>query len=71
MRNVLAGVLIGFIVIAAAAQTENQVIRYFESLQSLRADFTQTVFDEQNNAVQSSAGKVFMQRPWAVSLGLS
>lgn len=40
-----------------------QVQRYFQDLQSLRADFIQRVFDERSQIVQSSSGQMLMQKP--------
>lgn len=40
-----------------------QVQRYFQDLRSLRADFIQRVFDERSRLVQSSSGRMLMQRP--------
>ncbi len=39
------------------------VQRYFQDLQSLRADFIQRVFDERSRVVQSSSGQMLMQKP--------
>ena len=43
--------------------TPSQVQRYFQDLQSLRADFIQRVFDERSRVVQSSSGQMLMQKP--------
>ncbi|MDS4019214.1 MAG: outer membrane lipoprotein chaperone LolA [Candidatus Competibacter sp.] len=45
------------------AAAPSPVQRYFQSLQSLRADFIQRVFDERSHVVQSSSGRMLMQRP--------
>ena len=47
----------------AAAQNNTLVQRYFSGLQSLRADFVQTVFDDQGRLLQASSGRMHMQRP--------
>jgi outer membrane lipoprotein carrier protein len=39
------------------------VQRYFQDLQSLRADFIQRVYDERARIVQSSSGQMLMRRP--------
>ena len=39
------------------------VQRYFQNLQSLRADFIQRVYDERGRVVQSSSGRMLMRRP--------
>ena len=43
--------------------TPAQVQRYFEGLRSLRAEFTQRVYDEKARVVQSSSGQMWMQKP--------
>jgi outer membrane lipoprotein carrier protein len=47
----------------ALAAAPSPVQRYFQSLQSLRADFIQRVFDERSRIVQSSSGRMLMQKP--------
>lgn len=59
----LSATLIALVMPVAVAQKDHLVIRYFESLSALQAEFSQTVFDEQNNLMQQSGGQVFMQRP--------
>jgi len=39
------------------------VPRYFQDLQSLRADFVQRVFDEHAQIIQTSSGQMLMQKP--------
>ena len=39
------------------------VQRYFQSLQTLRADFVQRVFDERGRVLQTSSGRMVMQKP--------
>jgi outer membrane lipoprotein carrier protein len=48
---------------AVSAQSESAVQRYFKNLQSLRADFVQTVSNEKSRLVQSSSGEMWMQKP--------
>jgi outer membrane lipoprotein carrier protein len=45
------------------ATTPPPVQRYFQNLQSLRADFIQRVFDEQARVMQTSSGQMLMQKP--------
>ncbi|MBK8752858.1 outer membrane lipoprotein chaperone LolA [Candidatus Contendibacter odensensis] len=47
----------------AGAATSSPVQRYFQNLQSLRADFIQRVFDEQSRVMQTSSGQMLMQKP--------
>lgn len=39
------------------------VQRYFQSLQSLRADFIQRVYDERGQVTQTSSGRMLMRKP--------
>lgn len=50
-------------VAAVGEQSESVVQRYFRNLQSLRADFVQTVFDDQSRLIQTSSGRMLMQKP--------
>lgn len=43
--------------------SKSMVQRYFQELHSLRADFEQTVFDDQSRLIQTSSGRMFMQKP--------
>lgn len=43
--------------------SESRVERYFSDLTSLRTDFVQTVFDEQSRVLETSSGRMYMQRP--------
>jgi outer membrane lipoprotein carrier protein len=61
--NFFSALLFAGIFSIAAAQPDDPLLRYFKDLQSLRADFVQTVFDDQNQILQSSSGRVFMRRP--------
>ena len=47
----------------AWATTPSPVQRYFQSLQSLRADFIQRVFDERGRVMQTSSGRMLMRKP--------
>lgn len=46
-----------------ARATPAQVQHYFEDLRSLRADFTQRVYDERARVLQSASGQMLMQKP--------
>ncbi|HOW61205.1 MAG TPA: outer membrane lipoprotein chaperone LolA [Candidatus Contendobacter sp.] len=47
----------------ASAAAPSPVQRYFHSLQSLRADFIQRVFDERGQVLQASSGQMLMRKP--------
>ena len=47
----------------AAAAPPSPVQRYFQSLQSLRAEFIQRVFDERGQVLQTSSGRMLMRKP--------
>ena len=49
--------------VASAALAIAKVSDYFRGLESLRADFVQTVYDDQAKLVQTSSGRMYMQRP--------
>jgi outer membrane lipoprotein carrier protein len=49
--------------LAGPAWAEMRVQRYFQDLQSLRADFIQRVYDERAQIVQSSSGQMLMRKP--------
>ncbi len=48
---------------AVAAVRPASVQGYFESLQSLRADFIQRVYDERGRVTQTSSGRMLMRKP--------
>jgi len=48
---------------AQSAAQQWSVPRYFQDLQSLRADFVQRVFDEHAQIIQTSSGQMLMQKP--------
>lgn len=56
----LLGLLLALSVQAAPP---SPVQRYFQDLRTLRADFIQRVFDERARIVQSSSGRMLMQKP--------
>ncbi len=45
------------------AGAPSPVQHYFQSLQSLRADFIQRVFDERSRVMQTSSGQMLMRKP--------
>lgn len=47
----------------APAAAPAPVQRYFQSLQSLRADFIQRVYDERGRVMQTSSGRMLMRKP--------
>ena len=47
----------------ASAAAPSPVQHYFHSLQSLRADFIQRVFDERGKVLQTSSGHMLMRKP--------
>ena len=49
--------------LATSALAAASVQRYFQSLQSLRADFIQRVFDERGRVMQTSSGRMLMRKP--------
>lgn len=59
----LALVFGGLLTLSAQSAPQSSVQRYFQDLQSLRADFIQRVFDEQARIVQTSSGRMLMQKP--------
>ena len=48
---------------AVTAATETSVQSYFRSLRSLQADFVQEVFDARSQRIDSSSGRMVMQKP--------
>lgn len=48
---------------AVESQSGAAVLRYFSGLNSLQAEFVQKVFNDQSHLLQTSSGKVFMQKP--------
>lgn len=50
-------------VIPSLAATPVLVQRYFQDLETLRADFIQRVFDERARIVQTSSGQMLMRKP--------
>ena len=60
----LIALMLGLILATAApAATPSPVQRYFQNLQSLRADFIQRVFDERGRVMQTSSGRMLMRKP--------
>ncbi len=52
-----------FVTTVTNAGSDTFVPAYFQSLQSLRAEFVQTVFDDQGRLIETSTGKMLMQKP--------
>lgn len=65
MRPLKPIILIVSLLLALPAwpATSSPVQRYFQNLQSLRADFIQRVFDERARLMQTSSGQMWMQKP--------
>ena len=47
----------------ALADTTAEIERYFAELDSLQAEFAQTVYDDQGRRLEHSSGTLYMQRP--------
>ncbi|MDX1654714.1 MAG: outer membrane lipoprotein chaperone LolA, partial [Candidatus Competibacteraceae bacterium] len=56
-------VLLGWLLVLPAIAADNQVQRYFQGLQSLSGDFVQQVFDADGRLLETSEGRMWMQRP--------
>ena len=56
-------ILLLMLPLAGPTWAATPVQRYFQDLQSLRADFIQRVYDERARIVQSSSGQMLMRRP--------
>ncbi len=64
MIRQLIVLLLGLLLtLPAQAAPSSPVQRYFQELQSLRADFIQRVFDERSRVLQTSSGRMLMQKP--------
>lgn len=55
--------LIGGLLVAGPILAETEVERYFGEMTALRAEFAQTVYDEQGRRLEQSSGTMYMQRP--------
>lgn len=55
--------MFALILAPALAAAPSPVQRYFQSLQSLRADFIQRVYDERGRVMQTSSGRMLMRKP--------
>lgn len=53
----------GPVLAVPAAAAPSPVQRYFQGLQSLRAEFIQRVFDDHGQVVQTSSGRMLMRKP--------
>lgn len=56
----MLGLMLAMLSLAA---TSSPVQRYFQSLQSLRADFIQRVFNDRGQVTQTSSGRMLMRKP--------
>jgi outer membrane lipoprotein carrier protein len=54
--------LLGLLLPLAAGAADGPS-EYFNDLQALRADFSQTVYDERGEVLEQAAGRMYMQRP--------
>ena len=63
MRQLLLLLMSLLLTTSAWGSPPSPVQRYFQDLRSLRADFIQRVFDERSQLLQSSSGRMLMQRP--------
>ncbi len=66
MPNILkvtVAIIFSLGLIPTQATTQTPVQHYFQDLTSLRADFTQRVFDERSRLLQRSSGRMLMQKP--------
>lgn len=59
----MRSLLIALLLLPLTGWAATPVQRYFQDLQSLRADFVQRVYDERARIVQSSSGRMLMRRP--------
>jgi outer membrane lipoprotein carrier protein len=68
---VLILAMLGIVAIARAADATTPLDKYFDGLQTLRAQFTQTVKDAKGKNVDTTSGTLVVQRPgkfrWEVS----
>lgn len=65
-RRFLMACLAGTMTLAGQAQgsdVEQTAIHFFESLENLKADFHQTVYDSEQQLIQDSSGTLWIQRP--------
>lgn len=63
IRQLIVLLLGLWLTLPAQAAPSSPVQRYFQELQSLRADFIQRVFDERSRVLQTSSGRMLMQKP--------
>ncbi len=62
-RGLVALCFLFSVLLAPAGASPLAVQRYFQDLDSLQADFEQTVFDDKANIVQTSSGQMSMKKP--------
>ncbi len=63
LRSLFVSLLWCLCGISIAASTENNLTGLLQSLKTMRADFTQTVYDNRNKVVQKSFGHMALARP--------
>ncbi|MFO1371678.1 MAG: outer membrane lipoprotein chaperone LolA [Candidatus Competibacteraceae bacterium] len=63
IRQLIVMMLGLLLALPAQAAPQAPVQRYFRDLQALRADFIQRVFDEHSRVLQTSSGRMLMQKP--------
>ncbi|CDI03642.1 MAG: outer membrane lipoprotein chaperone LolA [Candidatus Competibacter denitrificans] len=63
MIRQLLSLVLGLLLVSPAWAAPSQVQRYFQELRSLRADFSQSVYDDRARVMQSASGRMLMQKP--------
>lgn len=63
LRNILFFLALFSPCLSLFAQPDLGPIDYFDDLQALRADFSQTVYDERGARLEQASGRMYMQRP--------
>lgn len=63
MIRQLLSLVLGLLLVSPVWAAPSQVQRYFQDLRSLRADFSQSVYDDRARVMQSASGRMLMQKP--------
>ncbi len=63
LRTIMLAFCLSFLSGAVSAEQEDDLQTFFNSLNSLQADFTQRVYGPRQELLQDSHGKVIIQRP--------
>lgn len=63
MKAIILVVLSALAATAVAADGRERLNAFFDEVRTLRADFQQNVFDEDNRELDSARGKVYIARP--------